>query len=336
MDCREFENKIWSQPNNYSSKDNLPDDMMAHLNKCPECAGVYEDFLKMFLLSGKAEIAGDESYWQNFENNVWDKIESSEKDSQAVSNSSFRPRYNLGFKQLFASLTVAAGTVAMLMLAVSNITNEPDIAPMMKKAENRLMNNSSLPISDLKQKRYELSFVPGEKGGLQFVQYSLLSEPEVNVIDDSSEVRIDAAYLTEDGLEDKDLSITRASIQDVERGMGTGDSVIPHVESELAEATPPEYIITVEKMPRMIKAVAPDYPPIAYRFKRGGDVWIKAFVDASGKVQRATVHKKSGSDSDFDEAALEAAYKNQFEPFEVNGRKTPVWVIYKVSFISKD
>jgi TonB family protein len=89
-------------------------------------------------------------------------------------------------------------------------------------------------------------------------------------------------------------------------------------------------------MPKMIKAVPPSYPPMAYRLKRSGEVWIRAHVDAEGKVQDALVQQGPGGNYGFEEAALAAAYKNQFEPFKVNGVGVPIWVIYKVRFVVKD
>lgn len=335
MDCRELEKLLWGNPEYYSEKDRLPHEMSEHIKNCPRCTSVYDEFLQLFTLSSKSELIKDDSYWNEFESVVWNKIQTADSNQESESAAVFKPRNSLSFGQLLASLTVAAGTVAMLMLAVSNITNEPDVSLMIHKAENRLLLSREQSTPKTMRKRYDLSFVQNEKGGLQFIEFSILSEPEVNTIGDSSEVRIDAAYLTDDGLDDKNVTVARASIQDVERGSGRAVSSIPHFETEMFETTPLEYIITVEKMPRMIKAVPPDYPPFAYKLKRGGDVWIKAYVDASGNVQQATVHRKSGSNYGFEEAALEAAYKNQFEPFEVDNKKMPVWVIYKVRFISK-
>jgi protein TonB len=130
--------------------------------------------------------------------------------------------------------------------------------------------------------------------------------------------------------------VTRALSKELVMGKAVIDSGMQKMESNLVEARDSDYVITVEKMPKMIKAVPPEYPPFAFKLKRNGEVWIKAHIDANGEVQKALIHKDSGSNYGFEEAALIAAYKNKFEPFEVNGRKMPVWVIYKVKFVVKD
>jgi protein TonB len=85
-------------------------------------------------------------------------------------------------------------------------------------------------------------------------------------------------------------------------------------------------------MPTIVKEEKPVYPEVALLTNREATVWVKALVDKEGKVREARIAKSSGMNVGFDEAALEAAYKNIYKPAIQNGRPVAIWVTYPVEF----
>jgi TonB family protein len=82
----------------------------------------------------------------------------------------------------------------------------------------------------------------------------------------------------------------------------------------------------------MIREEKPLYPEMAQLTERSGIVWVQALVDKDGKVRDARILKPSGANVGFEDAAIEAAYKNLYKPAIQNGRPVSVWVSYKVEF----
>jgi len=114
-------------------------------------------------------------------------------------------------------------------------------------------------------------------------------------------------------------------------GSGEGDSVVVDIPLEDYFPTPDEFV-AVEEMPVEIYREEPTYPEMAELTEKSGVVWVQALVDKEGRVRDARVLKPSGTNVGFEEAALEAAYKNKYKPAIQNGRPVPVWVSYKVEF----
>lgn len=112
---------------------------------------------------------------------------------------------------------------------------------------------------------------------------------------------------------------------------GEGDSVVVDIPLEEYFPTPDEFV-AVEEMPVEVYREQPVYPEMAELTEKSGVVWVQALVDKEGKVRDARVQKASGTNVGFEEAALEAAYKNRYRPAIQNGSPVPVWVSYKVEF----
>lgn len=113
---------------------------------------------------------------------------------------------------------------------------------------------------------------------------------------------------------------------------GDGDENVV-VDIPLEEYFPaPDEFVAVQEMPTIIKEEKPVYPEVALLTNREATVWVKALVDKEGKVREARVAKSSGMNVGFDEAALEAAYKNIYKPAIQNGRPVAIWVTYPVEF----
>ena len=69
------------------------------------------------------------------------------------------------------------------------------------------------------------------------------------------------------------------------------------------------------------------------------DVWVKAYVNEEGKVEKADILKSVSCENDemkaaLDIAAVRAAYKCKYKPAIQDGKPVAVWVTYQVDFIS--
>jgi protein TonB len=115
---------------------------------------------------------------------------------------------------------------------------------------------------------------------------------------------------------------------------GEGDSVVIDIPLEEYFPAPDEFVAFEEK-PVTIHFEEPVYPEMATLTEKDGTVWLKALVDKEGRVRDAVVVKPSGSNVGFEEAAVEAAYKNIYKPAIQNGKPVAVWVTYQVQFTFK-
>jgi len=340
MDCRKFEYMLWENPTGFKQKENLPLDMASHANTCAKCGRVYEDFIKLMSLSKKSEIVKNEVYWQKFETDIWGKINQIESAENPDAHQSeigelFTRRSTINFRHLAASLTVAAAAVIFMLTAVSDITKRTALTePAAVLMKNEYLSHGLYSQNAPPRLNITLGQPIGES--LSIKDFSILPQPEISIVSDSALVTIDAAYLTDEGLDEKTITVARALSNDIVRRTKKVDTSIAKMRASRMAEAPAEWVISVEKMPKMIEAVPPTYPPLAYKLKKSGEVWIKARINAFGKVEKALIYKDSGSNYGFEEAALAAAYKNEFEPFEVDGNKVPIWVIYKVRFVAKE
>src|SRR5688572_28550557 len=77
----------------------------------------------------------------------------------------------------------------------------------------------------------------------------------------------------------------------------------------------------VTKSPKLLQAVAPDYPPAALAAGKTAKVKVRISIDATGIVTNVDVVEKVGDG--FDEAAIAAALQYVFEPAESDGKPVP-------------
>ncbi|MCB0745648.1 MAG: TonB family protein [Ignavibacteriae bacterium] len=101
------------------------------------------------------------------------------------------------------------------------------------------------------------------------------------------------------------------------------------------EEIPVEFFVAVEEMPEPIGGIAAIqqkiiYPEIAKRAGVQGRVYVKAFVDESGNVQKADVIKGIGAGCD--EAAVAAVMKTKFKPGKQRGKPVRVQVSIPILF----
>ncbi len=87
---------------------------------------------------------------------------------------------------------------------------------------------------------------------------------------------------------------------------------------------PPQDFVTVDQQPELVKKAEPLYPELAKKAGMEGMVWVKIWVDTTGKAREVTVLK---SDADvFNQPTLDAAKQFEFKPARIKGKPVSVWV----------
>jgi TonB family protein len=87
---------------------------------------------------------------------------------------------------------------------------------------------------------------------------------------------------------------------------------------------PPADFVDVDKEPVVIAKKEPVYPALALKAGMEGRVWVKIWVDKTGKAREVVIIK---SDADvFDGPAMEAARQFRFTPAYIKDKPVDVWV----------
>ena len=94
---------------------------------------------------------------------------------------------------------------------------------------------------------------------------------------------------------------------------------------------PPKVTGVVTKQPKLLQAVAPEYPPAALAAGKQAKVKVRIHIDATGIVTAVDVVDKVGDG--FDEAAVAAAMQYVFEPAEIDGKPAPIQVETTINFV---
>ncbi|MCF8261042.1 MAG: energy transducer TonB [Melioribacteraceae bacterium] len=134
---------------------------------------------------------------------------------------------------------------------------------------------------------------------------------------------------SDDVIEDIELEDTELDIDAVV------EAPPPPPEEEDEEDEEPVFFVAVEEMPAPIGGIGAIqsqivYPEIAKRAGVQGRVFVKAFVDVNGVVQKVELIKGIGAGCD--EAAMEAVKKTRFKPGKQRGKAVPVQVSIPVLF----
>ncbi|TFH64987.1 MAG: TonB family protein [Candidatus Zixiibacteriota bacterium] len=91
--------------------------------------------------------------------------------------------------------------------------------------------------------------------------------------------------------------------------------------------------IAPDEMPRLKKHVAVDYPSKARLHQAEADLLMRVLIDKKGKVRTAYVLMDSGNDNlGFEEAALEMARNNRWEPARRSDEPMDIWLTYRERF----
>ncbi len=97
---------------------------------------------------------------------------------------------------------------------------------------------------------------------------------------------------------------------------------------------PPTPTGAVTKQPKLLQAVAPEYPPDALKAGKTADVKVRIRIDATGVVLGVDVTQKVGDG--FDEAAIAAAMQYVFDPAEIDGKPAPITVETVIHFVIEE
>jgi TonB family protein len=98
----------------------------------------------------------------------------------------------------------------------------------------------------------------------------------------------------------------------------------------IARAQAPQASGTITKPPRLIQAMAPEYPPAALAAGKTAQVKVRIHIDATGIVTKVDVVQPVGEG--FDEAAVAAAMQYVFEPAEIDGKPGAIVVETAIGF----
>ena len=104
------------------------------------------------------------------------------------------------------------------------------------------------------------------------------------------------------------------------------------LDSEEKHVPPADTFIAVDNAPEIVKQVEPTYPPEAKANKIQGKVYIRLFVNSTGKVGKGEVAKSSGNKL-LDDSALDAAQKFLFKPAQKGNQPVGVWVTFPITFV---
>lgn len=135
---------------------------------------------------------------------------------------------------------------------------------------------------------------------------------------------------SDDVLEDIEIGDTEL---DVDAEVTAPPPPPPAKEEEAEEE--PAFFVAVEEMPEPIGGIAAIqklivYPEIAKRAGVQGRVYVKAYVNENGSVQKVELIKGIGAGCD--EAAMEAVQKTKFKPGKQRGKAVKVQVTVPVLF----
>ncbi|HSR99583.1 MAG TPA: TonB-dependent receptor [Kofleriaceae bacterium] len=93
----------------------------------------------------------------------------------------------------------------------------------------------------------------------------------------------------------------------------------------------PKQAPVVTRSPKLLQALAPEYPPAALAAGKEAKVRVRIHIDAMGTVSAVDVIEPVGEG--FDEAAVAAAMQYLFEPAEIDGKPAPIAVETTINFV---
>ena len=87
----------------------------------------------------------------------------------------------------------------------------------------------------------------------------------------------------------------------------------------------------ITRMPKLVQAVSPEYPPAALAAGKQAKVKVRIHITAAGTVSAVDVVEPVGDG--FDEAAVAAAKQYVFEPAEIDGKPAAITVETTINFV---
>jgi TonB family protein len=93
--------------------------------------------------------------------------------------------------------------------------------------------------------------------------------------------------------------------------------------SQAKQDAPPDYV-PYEQAPEVLNQEQPKYPNLALKAGLEGTVWIKIWVDTTGRAVQVYVQKSDAQI--FEQSAIEAARQWRFKPAMAKGKPIATWV----------
>jgi TonB family protein len=99
--------------------------------------------------------------------------------------------------------------------------------------------------------------------------------------------------------------------------------------TQTSKDTPKDYV-PYDQAPEVLNQEQPKYPELALRAGLEGTVWIKMWVDTTGRSLQVYVQKSDAQI--FEQAAIDAARQWRFKPAILKGKTIPTWVTVPFRF----
>lgn len=318
-ECAKIEKLLWEYPANSASE---RQEIASHLEKCPRCKEALEIIKAVKESRGEDRRVISDIDPAAFDNAVLAKI----RGQRSLRNSKSEDQRFI--YRTVASIGLAAAIVVFMIISISDLGELPAFKPIERGPVGE--TGAGYDILEIRLKpdrRFEspraFSDTEPAKKSSASEPFSILEKPVTSPSPDS--VNIEAVYLSDETVPLISQQM-RASIAEVMVDTGMIQAV----------KIPKAILVTVEKMPRAINIVPPEYP--VWGKKRGLScvVWVKARIDRTGVVTDAQIISSNVSGAGFEDAALDAAKKSSYLPAESNGIRIPVWIMYPVKFIYKE
>ena len=99
----------------------------------------------------------------------------------------------------------------------------------------------------------------------------------------------------------------------------------------MSEDTAKDGAPKLTRAPKLVTFVEAEYPESEKKRGRAAAVVLKVAISASGAVDQATVVESAGPE--FDASAVKAVMKFVFEPAEIDGKPSPIRILYRYEFV---
>ncbi len=314
-ECARIEKLFWEYPANSASE---RQEISSHLEKCPRCKEALEDIKAV-----KESRGEDRRIISNIDSAAFDSAVLVRIRGQRSSrNSKSEDRF---IYRTIASTGLAAAIVVFMIISISDLGTLPAFKPIERGPVEE--TGAGYDILEIRLKPDRGFEAPRASSNIELAKkssakesFSILEKPVTSPSPDS--VNIEAVYLSDETVPLVSQQM-RASIAEVMVDTGMIQAV----------KIPKAILVTVEKMPRAINIVPPEYPVWGRKRGLSSVVWVKARIDRTGVVTDAQIISASVSGAGFEDAALAAALKSSYLPAESNGIRIPVWIMYPVKFI---
>jgi TonB family protein len=356
-DCGKIDKLIWLYPD-ISDADQI--ELDRHLKDCQECREAFE-----IAKTVKASSLNDQRVLSKIDSAKFDAAvlrTIRERKVSAAKPERFKEHYAM---RMAFSFALAATVILFLVRSISDLSEIKLPSSTEPKNEEKnysvlnleLKRPATLPSPSVpslaadkgKEKKSVANEAPLEiaeapkitKDIAPFSADALMPKMDTVNIPLSPEMPLAAVPIDTSGLSDS-VSVGEFSLADASpsilgqsRAASKTDYYATPGSVQVGEAQS-SVVVNVEKMPKAVKVVIPEYPVWAKKRGLSGSLTIRARVENDGTVKEAEVVSCDTPGLGFEEAALKAAKESVFTPASANGINLAVWIFYPVKFINKE